>query len=48
MYFFHNWTNKLFSEENSVQDNTETWQDPHNVDKVKQYEILMFLKMFCI
>ena len=42
--FFHNWINKLFSEENKVSRTLlglERWQGPPRINKVKQYEIVL-------
>ena len=48
MYQFHNWINKLFSEENKVLEHCwklERWQGPPHINKVKQYEIVLSFKV---
>ena len=44
MFCFHDWINKLLSEENKVPDHClkrEKWQGPPHVNKVKQYDIVL-------
>ena len=43
---FHNWINKLFSEEDKVPEHClklERWRGPQHVNEVKQYEIVSSL-----
>ena len=44
IYFLQAWTNKLLSEENKVPGmclKLERWQGPPNINKVKQYDIVL-------
>ena len=46
--FSHSWINKLISEENKVPEEClklERWQGPPNINKVKQYEIVLSSKV---
>ena len=48
-YHFHNWINKLFSEENKVLEHClklESWQGPPHINKVKQYEIVSSFSLY--
>ena len=45
--FFHYWINELFSEDKKVPEHclkTERWQGPPHVNRVKQFEIVLFFK----
>ena len=45
MCFIHSWINKLLSEENKVPEHClklESWQGPPHINKVQQYENVLF------
>ena len=50
LIFFHNWINKLLSEENKIPRTgsclkLERWQGPPHINKVKQYETVWSFKI---
>ena len=45
IYLFHNWVNKLFSEEFEVPRTLGRWQGPPHIGEEQQYEFVLPFKV---